>query len=111
MASPPTVATPAFTITGTAAVEQSLTYNDSSTWNAYPEVTPTYQWYQCTRAVSVTKVLNTTPLSNCTAISEATTSSYTLQSDDSGKFVTAAATGTNTGGTLVIWAKSTSIIR
>jgi hypothetical protein len=111
VAAPPTVATPAFTITGTAAVGQSLTYTDSSTWNAYPAVTPTYQGYRCTRAVSATKVLNTNPLANCTAIAGETSSPYTIQSEDSGKFITFAATGTNTGGTLVIWAKSTSVIR
>ena len=110
VASPPTVTTPAFTITGTAAVGQSLTYTDASVWNAYPTVTPTYQVYRCTRAVSATKVLNTNPLANCTAISGETTSPYTLQSDDSGKFITVAATGTNTGGTLVIWAKSTTAV-
>jgi subtilisin family serine protease len=110
VAAPPTVVTPAFTITGTAAVGQSLTYTDSSMWNAYPAVTPTYQGYRCTRAISATKVLNTTPLANCTAIEGEVSSPYTLQSDDSGKFITFAVTGTNAGGTLVLWAKSTTAV-
>jgi hypothetical protein len=110
VAAPPTVATPAFTITGTAAVGQSLTYTDASVWNAYPEVTPTYQGYRCLKAVSVKKTTDPTVLAGCTAISGETTSPYTLQSDDSGKFITFAATGTNTGGTLVIWAKSTTAV-
>jgi hypothetical protein len=89
-----------------------LAYSTSSVWNAYPPVTPTYQWYRCLKAVSATKVLNTTPLRDCTAIDseDSTSSPYTLVSADSGKFITVASTGTNTAGTLVLWAKSTTKI-
>jgi hypothetical protein len=88
-----------------------LAYSTSSVWSAYPLVTPTYQWYRCLKAVSATKVSNITPLRGCTAIESATSSPYTLVSLDSGTFITVASTGTNTAGTLVLWAKSTAIIR
>jgi hypothetical protein len=110
VSAPPTVATPSLTVTGTAAVGQALAYSTSSLWNGFPTVTPSYQWYRCLKAVNAAKVLNTTPLRDCTAIDGATSSPYTLVSADSGTFITVASTGTNTGGTLVLWAKSTTAV-
>lgn len=112
VAGPPWVQTPNLTISGTARVGETLSYTDGTTWQAYPTVTPTHQWYRCSAAKAATTATKTTALSGCTAISGATSDTYTLRNIsgnvDTGKFITVAAIGTNTNGTLVLWATSTA---
>ena len=106
----PTVATSALTISGTARVNQTITLQDRSTWRATPAITPTYQWYACTTSIRASKTTSTTPLSGCTAISGETGSAYLVRAGDTRKYITVAGTGTNSYGSLVLWAKSTSAI-
>ncbi len=82
-----TFATPPIpTITGTKTVGQTLTAN-RGTWTTAAD-TYTYTWSRA----SVTRGPYTT-------ISGATTSTYTLQSDDLGKFIKVSVTGTKSGYT------------
>ena len=112
IAGPPWVRTPNLTLSGTARVGETLSYTDGTTWQANPTVTPTYQWYRCKAAKLATTSSKTTALSGCTAISGATLDTYTLRNSsgnvDIAKYITVAATGKNTNGTLMLWAASTA---
>jgi YVTN family beta-propeller protein len=84
-----TFATPPVpTITGTKAVGQTLTANPG-TWTPAVD-TSTFTWSRATKATS-----------KYTTIAGATTSTYTLQSADLGKFIKVTVTGTKAGYTTI----------
>lgn len=105
---PPTVSTNALTISGAGKIGQPMTFRDASTWSAFPNVTPTYQWYRCSSATRASQTSSTAPLLGCVPIAGATSTPYIPLSIDRSRFLTVAATGSNAYGTLVLWAKSSN---
>ena len=92
---------------GTATVGRTLTAR--GTWVGYPTPTLRYQWYVCTRAVTVAR--STVP-STCKRISGATRSTYKLTSAQRGKYVAVLVTGTSLRTTATTWlSKTTAKIR
>jgi hypothetical protein len=95
------------TASGTARVGRTLTAR--GTWAGYPTPTFRYQWYVCTRAVTVAR--STVP-STCKRISGATRSTYKLTSAQRGKYVAVLVTGTSLRTTATTWlSKTTAKIR
>ena len=95
------------TASGTATVGRTLTAR--GTWTGYPTPTLRYQWYVCTKAVTVAR---TTVPSTCKRISGATRSTYKLTSAQRGKFVAVLVTGTSLRTTATTWlSKTTTKIR
>jgi hypothetical protein len=92
---------------GTATVGRTLTAR--GTWVGYPTPTLRYQWYVCTRAVTVAR--STVP-STCKRITGATRSTYKLTSAQRGKYVAVLVTGTSLRTTATTWlSKTTSKVR
>jgi hypothetical protein len=92
---------------GTATVGRTLTAG--GTWTGYPTPTLRYQWYVCTRAVTVAR--STVP-STCKRISGATRSTYKLTSAQRGKYVAVLVTGTSLRTTATTWlSKTTAKVR
>jgi hypothetical protein len=92
---------------GTATVRRTLTAR--GTWVGYPTPTLRYQWYVCTRAVTVAR--STVP-STCKRITGATRSTYKLTSTQRGKYVAVLVTGTSLRTTATTWlSKTTSKVR
>jgi hypothetical protein len=95
------------TVAGTATVGRTLTAR--GTWTGYPTPTLRYQWYVCTRAVTVAR--STVP-STCKRISGATRSTYKLTSAQRGKYVAVLVTGTSLRTTATTWlSKTTAKVR
>ena len=95
------------TASGTATVGRTLTAR--GTWTGYPTPTLRYQWYVCTRAVTVAR--STVP-STCKRISGATRSTYRLTAAQRGKYVAVLVTGTSLRTTATTWlSKTTAKIR
>ncbi|MCX5972798.1 MAG: leucine-rich repeat domain-containing protein [Chloroflexi bacterium] len=95
------------TASGTATVGRTLTAG--GTWTGYPTPTLRYQWYVCTKAVTVAR---TTVPSTCKRISGATRSTYKLTSAQRGKYVAVLVTGTSLRTTATTWlSKTTAKIR
>ena len=95
-------------IRGTTTVGKTLTAA-KGTWTGYPTPTFRYQWYVCTRAVTVAR--STVP-STCKRISGATRSTYKLTSAQRGKYVAVLVTGTSLRTTATTWlSKTTARIR
>jgi hypothetical protein len=92
---------------GTATVGRTLTAR--GTWTGYPTPTLRYQWYVCTRAVTVAR--STVP-STCKRITGATRSTYKLTAAQRGKYVAVLVTGTSLRTTATTWlSKTTAKIR
>ena len=90
------------TVRGTARVGKTLTaakgtWTESSTFK--------YQWYVCTRAVTVAR---TTVPSTCKRIPGATRSTFKLTSAQRNKFVAVRVTGTGIGGLTTTWLSKTA---
>jgi hypothetical protein len=95
------------TVVGTATVGRTLTAR--GTWTGYPTPTLRYQWYVCTRAVTVAR---TTVPSTCKRITGATRSTYRLTAAQRGKYVAVLVTGTSLRTTATTWlSKTTSKVR
>jgi hypothetical protein len=95
------------TASGTARVGRTLTAG--GTWTGYPTPTLRYQWYVCTRAVTVAR--STVP-STCKRITGATRSTYKLTAAQRGKYVSVLVTGTSLRTTATTWlSKTTAKIR
>ena len=95
------------TVAGTATVGRTLTAR--GTWAGYPTPTLRYQWYVCTRAVTVAR---TTVPSTCKRITGATRSTYKLTSAQRGKYVAVLVTGTSLRTTATTWlSKTTAKVR
>ena len=95
------------TASGTARVGRTLTAG--GTWTGYPTPTLRYQWYVCTKAVTVAR---TTVPSTCKRITGATRSTYKLTSAQRGKYVAVLVTGTSLRTTATTWlSKTTSKVR
>lgn len=102
---PPTRLTaPVLSGTPTQGVELSVS---DGTWSALPTPTVSYQWVRCSAAVPANTFV--VP-GNCVNISGATLSTYTANTDDLGKFVTAIVTATNTRGSASTLAPSVTAI-
>ena len=95
-------------IRGTTTVGKTLTAA-KGTWTGYPTPTFTYQWYACTRAVTIAR---TTVPSTCVQISGATRSTFKLTTAQRGKYVAVLVTGTSLRTTATTWlSKTTAKIR
>ena len=95
------------TASGTARVGRTLTAR--GTWAGYPTPTLRYQWYVCTKAVTVAR--STVP-STCKRITGATRSTYKLTAAQRGKYVAVLVTGTSLRTTATTWlSKTTAKVR
>jgi hypothetical protein len=95
------------TVAGTATVGRTLTAR--GTWAGYPTPTLRYQWYVCTKVVTVAR---TTVPSTCKRISGATRSTFKLTSAQRGKYVAVLVTGTSLRTTATAWlSKTTAKVR
>jgi hypothetical protein len=95
-------------IRGTTTVGKTLTAA-KGTWTGYPTPTFTYQWYACTRAVTIAR---TTVPSTCVQISGATRSTFKLTTAQRGKYVAVLVTGTSLRTTATTWlSKTTAKVR
>jgi alpha-tubulin suppressor-like RCC1 family protein len=83
------------TITGDRWLGSELTVADGQ-WFEYPEATVTYQWYRCSSPVTAAA---TVPAHCSESITGATSSTYTLDGSDAGKYLTAVVEHTNLLGT------------
>ena len=92
------------TVRGTATVGKTLTAA-KGTWTGYPTPTFRYQWYVCTKAVTVAR--STVP-STCKRISGATRSTFKLTSAQRGKYVAVLVTGTSLRTTATTWLSKTT---
>ncbi len=92
------------TVTGTSTVGKTLTAV-KGTWTGYPTPTFTYQWYACTRAVTI--ALTNVP-STCVGISGATKSTFKLTSTQRGKYVAVLVKGTSLRTTATTWLSKTT---
>jgi hypothetical protein len=97
------IATVKPTVGGTARVGRILTAR--GTWAGYPTPTLRYQWYACTKAVTVAR---TTVPSTCKRITGATRSTFKLTSKQRNKFVAVFVTGTSLGTTATAWLSKTA---
>jgi hypothetical protein len=75
------------------------------TWAGYPTPTFRYQWYVCTKVVTVAR---TTVPSTCKRITGATRSTFKLTSAQRGKYVAVLVTGTSLGTTSTSWLSRTT---
>jgi len=101
------IATVKPTVGGTARVGRILTAR--GTWAGYPTPTLRYQWYACTKAVTVAR---TTVPSTCKQITGATRSTFKLTSAQRGKYVAVRVTGTSLRTSATTWlSKTTAKIR
>ena len=92
-------------IAGIRKLGQTLSVTDG-TWWANPVVSDTaYQWYRCSATVS-TATANTP--GTCAEIEGQTSNSYVLTADDSGSFITAKISRTNSVGTSAMVAAQTT---
>jgi hypothetical protein len=90
------------TVSGTARVGKTLTAA-KGTWTESP--TFQYQWYACTKAVTVAR---TTVPSTCKRIPGATRSTFKLTSNQRNKFVAVRVTGTSVGALATTWLSKTA---
>jgi len=97
--------TSAPTISGTTAVNSTLTANKGS-WAGYPAPTYTYQWLRCSASGAAADALP----SGCTAISGATSSTYKLTTTDYGKHLRLKVVGTNSLGSDTKYSAATAKI-
>ncbi len=96
------------TVSGTAKVSKTLTAK-KGTWSGYPNPALTYQWYSCTKKVTVAKA--SVP-STCKKITGATKSKLKLVKAQKGKFISVLVTGKGTGTSATKWlSKSTSKVK
>jgi len=91
------------TVAGTTRVGRVLTAR--GTWVGYPTPTLTYQWYACTKAVTVQR--STVP-STCKKITGATRSTFKLTSAQRGKYVAVLVTGKSLRTTATTWLSTTT---
>jgi hypothetical protein len=91
------------TVAGTTRVGRVLTAR--GTWVGYPTPTLTYQWYACTKAVTVQR--STVP-STCKKITGATRSTFKLTSAQRGKYVAVLVKGTSLRTTATTWLSTTT---
>jgi hypothetical protein len=102
------IATVKPSLRGTSTVGRTLTAA-KGTWSGYPAPTFRYQWYVCTKAVSVAR--STVP-STCKRISGATRNTFNLTAAQRGKYVAVLVTGTSVGTAATTWlSKTTAKIR
>ena len=93
-------------VRGTATSGKVLTAN-VGTWRHQPEYA--YEWFRCDSSVSLQRGEGIP--SGCSAIDGATSSSYRLVAADRTNFVLVKITGTNAGGSTVIYTNSTRAVR
>lgn len=93
-------------VTGTATSGRTVTAN-VGTWRYQP--TYAYQWYRCNSAVSLQRGGGVP--GGCSAIDGAVSRTYTLTSADRTKFVMVRITGSNVGGSTVIYTNSTRAVQ
>jgi len=91
---------------GTASSGKTLTAN-VGTWRHQPEYA--YEWFRCNSSVSLQRGEGIP--SGCSAIDGATSRTYRLVAADRTKFVLVKITGTNAGGSTVIYTNSTRAVR
>jgi hypothetical protein len=91
---------------GTASSGKTLTAN-VGTWRHQPEYA--YEWFRCNSSVSLQRGEGIP--SGCSAIGGATSRTYRLVAADRTKFVLVKITGTNAGGSTVIYTNSTRAVR
>ena len=91
-------------VSGTAKVNKTLTA--AGTWTGYPTPTFTYQWYACTKAISLASA--TVPRT-CTKISRATRSTFKLTSAQRGKYVAVLVTGASLRTAATAWLSTTTV--
>jgi hypothetical protein len=99
------IATVKPSMSGTAAVGKTLTAA-AGTWTGYPAPTFTYQWYTCTKAVTVAR--STVP-STCKAISNARSRTFKITSAHRNKLLAVFVTGTSLGTAPTSWLSTTSV--
>lgn len=95
-------------VSGTAKVRKTLTAN-KGTWTGYPTPTYSYQWYACSKKITVatSKVPST-----CKKITGATKNTLMLKSSQKKKYIAVLVTGTSRGTAKVAWlSKSTSKVK
>jgi len=92
------------TVTGTSTVGKTLSAA-KGTWAGYPTPTFTYQWYACTKVVSIASL--TIP-ATCKKISGATRSTFKLTSAQRGKYVAVLVTGKSLRTTATTWLSTTT---
>src|SRR5439155_8359792 len=90
--------TAAPTISGTATQGQTLNASSGS-WSGYPAPTYAYQWNRCDQGGS-----------NCSQIGSATSSTYTLTSNDVASTITVTVTATNSSGSAQASSAATSVV-
>jgi uncharacterized repeat protein (TIGR01451 family) len=95
----PPVSTASPTISGTAAVGQTLTITSSGTWTGYAPITYAYSWQSCDASGA-----------NCSTIGGASTNSYTVASSDQGKTIRGAVIATNGGGSRTAASTASSVV-
>ena len=96
------------TVSGTAKVSKTLTAK-KGTWSGHPNPALTYQWYACTKKITVAKA--TVP-STCKKMTGATKSTLKLVAAQKGKFISVLVTGKGTGTLATKWlSKSTAIVK
>ena len=78
----------------------------SGLW-ADPQPIRSYQWYRCDNQVATGPADITTLPAGCVPIEGATSTSYTIAAEDSGKFINVEAVGSNAADTLRRWSNST----
>ncbi len=92
-------------IAGIRTLGQTLSVT-GGTWWAHPAISDTaYQWYRCSAAVS--SAIATVP-GTCAEIEGEDANSYVLTTDDSGAFITAKVSRTNSVGTSAMVAAQTT---
>ncbi len=74
---------------------------------ADPQPVKTYQWYRCDTQIATGPTPITSLPAGCVAIDGAINSSYTVTAEDSGKFLSIEAIGSNAADTLRQWSNST----
>jgi subtilisin family serine protease len=89
--------------TGVATTSSLLTVSNG-TWDGTGVTTYAYEWYSCTSSVSG----SLTRPSDCTAIPGVTTNTFRVTSAQSGRYISAAVSATNSLGTRKSWSPSTS---
>ena len=93
-------------VSGTATSGKVLTAN-VGTWRHQPEYA--YEWFRCNSSVSLQRGEGIP--SGCSAIGGASSRTYRLVAADRTKFVLVKITGTNAGGSTVIYTNSTRAVR
>lgn len=93
-------------VSGTATIGSTLTAN-AGVWTGAPTPTISYAWFSC--ASPVAAVASAQP-ADCSPIPAANAATYLPVDADSGRFIAASVTGTNTIGSVSRWTISTAAV-